>query len=128
MFLVHLDVLVGQTYEKMRAFGLHCGFIKAGWAEDPNAPIQIASIQTMLKRRWWRQWPADVVLYDEAHTTVFSRVGQQLLYETHRDAVHLALTATPYRLGKAQLGDHMETMVASPVPSELQKTGVPCPG
>ncbi|HIK54047.1 MAG TPA: DEAD/DEAH box helicase family protein [Synechococcales cyanobacterium M55_K2018_004] len=127
MFLVHLDVLVGQTYEKMRAFGLHCGFIKAGWAEDPNAPIQIASIQTMLKRRWWRQWPADVVLYDEAHTTVFSRVGQQLLYETHRDAVHLALTATPYRLGKAQLGDHMETMVASPVPSELQKMGFLAP-
>ena len=50
MFLVHLDVLVGQTYQKMQAFGLECGFIKAGWQENPDAPIQIASIQTMEKR------------------------------------------------------------------------------
>lgn len=127
LFLVHLDVLVGQTSEKMRAFGLHCGFIKAGWREDPTAPIQIASIQTMTKRAWWRKWPADVVLYDEGHTTVFSQVGQQLMYETHRNAIHLALTATPYRLGKEQLGDHMETLVASPVPSELQRMGFLAP-
>jgi superfamily II DNA or RNA helicase len=127
LFLVHLDVLVGQTYEKMKAFGLPCGFIKAGWREDPEAPIQIASVQTMLKRTWWQTWHADVVLYDEGHTTVFSQVGQQLLYETHTKAVHLALTATPYRLGKEQLGDHMETLVSSPVPSELQRMGFLAP-
>ncbi len=127
LFLVHLDVLVGQTYDKMRAFGLPCGFIKAGWKEDPSAPIQIASVQTMLKRAWWQDWHADVVLYDEGHTTVFSQVGQQLLYETHRKSVHLALTATPYRLGKEQLGDHMETLVASPVPSTLQQMGFLAP-
>ncbi|MGG6294389.1 DEAD/DEAH box helicase [Leptolyngbya sp. AN02str] len=127
LFLVHLDVLVGQTYDKMKAFGLKCGFIKAGWEEDPSAPIQIASVQTMAKRNWWRKWHADVVLYDEAHTTVFSRVGQQLIYQTHKDAVHLALTATPYRLGRDQLGDHMQTLVASPVPSELQKMGFLAP-
>lgn len=127
LFLVHLDVLVGQTHEKMRAFGLPCGFIKAGWREDPEAPIQIASVQTMLKRTWWQNWPADVVLYDEGHTTIFSQVGQQLLYETHRKAVHLALTATPYRLGKEQLGDHMETLVTSPVPAELQRMGFLAP-
>jgi superfamily II DNA or RNA helicase len=127
LFLVHLDVLVGQTYEKMKAFGLNCGFIKAGWREDPTAPIQIASIQTMTKRSWWRNWPADVVLYDEGHTTVFSQVGQQLLYETHRHATHLAFTATPYRLGKEQLGDHLETFVASPVPSVLQRMGFLAP-
>jgi superfamily II DNA or RNA helicase len=127
LFLVHLDVLVGQTYDKMRAFGLECGFIKAGWKENPNAPIQIASVQTMLKRTWWQGWRADVILYDEGHTTIFSQVGQQLLYETHRQAVHLALTATPYRLGKEQLGDHLETLVASPVPSELQRMGFLAP-
>jgi superfamily II DNA or RNA helicase len=123
LFLVHLDVLVGQTYEKMQSFGLHCGFIKAGWPEDPYAPIQIASIQTMAKRSWWQRWPASVVFYDEAHTTIFSQVGQQVLYETHRKAVHLAMTATPYRLGKEQLGDHLDTFVSAPVPSELQKMG-----
>ncbi|MEO0825856.1 MAG: DEAD/DEAH box helicase family protein [Cyanobacteria bacterium J06635_15] len=123
MFLVHLDVLVGQTYEKMKAFGLHCGFIKAGWPEDHDAPIQIASVQTMAQRRWWRKWPADVVFYDEGHTTLFSRVGKQVLYKTHPDIVHLVMTATPERLGKDQLGEHLDTLVSSPIPSDLQQMG-----
>ncbi len=127
MFLVHLDVLVGQTYKKMQAFGLRCGFIKAGWHEDPAAPIQIASIQTMEKRSWWRDWQANVVFFDEGHTTVFSRIGQEIIYETHPKAVHLAMTATPYRLGREQLGDHMQTFVASPIPAELQRMGYLAP-
>lgn len=127
MFLVHLDVLVGQTYEKMQAFGLRCGFIKAGWKEDPDAPIQIASVQTMEKRGWWRDWKANVVFFDEGHTTVFSQIGQEILYDTHPRAVHLAMTATPYRLGREQLGDHMQTFVASPVPAELQRRGFLAP-
>ncbi|WP_204139024.1 DEAD/DEAH box helicase [Halomicronema sp. CCY15110] len=123
MFLVHLDVLVGQTYEKMKSFGLHCGFIKAGWEEDREAPIQIASVQTMAQRKWWRQWPADVIFYDEAHTTLFSRVGKSVLYKTHPNAVHLAMTATPERLGKDQLGEHLDTLVSAPPPYELQAMG-----
>ncbi|MEO1683830.1 MAG: DEAD/DEAH box helicase [Cyanobacteria bacterium J06631_12] len=123
MFLVHLDVLVGQTYEKMKAFGLQCGFIKAGWEENREAPIQIASIQTMAKRRWWQKWPADVVFYDEGHITLFSQVGKKVMLKTHPDAVHLVMTATPLRLGKEQLGDYLETLVSSPVPNVLQEMG-----
>jgi len=123
MFLVHLDVLVGQTYDKMQSFGLHCGFIKAGWEENRDAPIQIASVQTMAQRKWWRKWPADVVFYDEAHTTLFSQVGKSVLYKTHPHAVHLAMTATPERLGKDQLGEHLDTLVSAPSPSELQAMG-----
>lgn len=123
MFLVHLDVLVGQTYEKMKAFGLQCGFIKAGWEENRNAPIQIASIQTMAKRRWWHKWPADVVFYDEGHITLFSQVGKKVMLKTHPNAVHLVMTATPLRLGKEQLGDYLDTLVSSPVPSVLQEMG-----
>ncbi|MEB3288957.1 MAG: DEAD/DEAH box helicase family protein [Leptolyngbya sp.] len=126
MFLVHLDVLVGQTYEKMKSFGLHCGFIKAGWEENREAPIQIASIQTMAKRRWWKQWPADVVFYDEGHITLFSQVGKSVL-KTFPNATHLVMTATPERLGKEQLGDVMDALVASPVPSTLQHMGYLAP-
>ncbi len=126
MFLVHLDVLVGQTYEKMASFGLNCGFIKAGWEENRDAPIQIASIQTMAKRQWWKQWPADVVFYDEGHITLFSQVGKKVL-KTFPDAWHLVMTATPKRLGKEQLGDVMDTLVASPVPSDLQQRGFLAP-
>lgn len=127
LFLVHLDVLVGQTYEKMQSFGLQCGFIKAGWPEDRDALIQIASVQTLAKREEWFQWPADVVFYDEGHTTVFSQVGQKILNETHTNAVHIAMTATPYRLGSEQMGDHFQTFVAAPPPSALQSMGFLAP-
>ncbi|MGF1536062.1 MAG: DEAD/DEAH box helicase [Elainellaceae cyanobacterium] len=123
LFIVHLDVLVEQTYRKMEAFGLRCGFIKAGWPEDPDAPMQIASVQTMAKRPWWQRWPASMVFYDEAHTTAFSQVGQQVLYRTHPGAIHIGMTATPYRLGAGQMGDHFQAMVASPVPSAIQAMG-----
>ncbi|MEM8604234.1 MAG: DEAD/DEAH box helicase family protein [Cyanobacteria bacterium P01_H01_bin.121] len=127
LFLVHLDVLVGQTYEKLQSFGLHCGFIKAGWAEDKEALIQIASIQTLAKRAEWFDWPANVVFYDEGHTTVFSQVGQKILNETHQNAIHIAMTATPYRLGSEQMGDHFPTFVAAPPPSALQDMGFLAP-
>jgi superfamily II DNA or RNA helicase len=64
-----------------------------------------------------------VVFYDEAHTTLFSRVGKTVLYKTHPHAVHLAMTATPERLGKDQLGEHLETLVSAPIPGELQAMG-----
>ncbi|MGD1849810.1 MAG: DEAD/DEAH box helicase [Cyanophyceae cyanobacterium] len=127
MFVVHLDVLVGQTADKLRSFGLECGFIKAGWKEDPTAPIQIASVQTLAQRDWWRDWQAQIVFYDEAHTTLFSQVGQEILEEVYPRAVHLAMTATPYRLGQGQLGDLLQTYVAAPVPSELQRMGFLAP-
>lgn len=131
LILVHLDVLVGQTFEKMRAFGLHhdTGFIKAGWPEARDAQIQIGSVQTMGRRRWWRDHPFDVILFDEAHTTLFSRVGQALRYETHPDSIMLGFTATPYRLGKAQpqLGDHLDHLVSAPTPRRLQDMGMLAP-
>jgi superfamily II DNA or RNA helicase len=84
--------------------------------------MQIASIQTMAKRRWWKRWPADVVFYDEGHITLFSQVGKAVL-KTFPEAVHLVMTATPERLGKEQLGDYLDTLVASPVPGQLQQMG-----
>ena len=127
LVLVHLDVLVGQTYEKMKSFGLHhsTGFIKAGWTEDRGAPVQIGSVQTLGRRRWWESSRFDVVIYDEAHTTLFTQVGTKIRHTTHPEAIHLAFTATPYRLGKRtpQMGDRCSTLVSAPTPAKLQDMG-----
>jgi superfamily II DNA or RNA helicase len=127
MFVVHLDVLVGQTADKMGDFGFPIGFIKAGWEENPEAPLQICSIQTLERRDWWKDYPADVILFDEAHITVVSQIGKQIMYETHPHAIVIGMTATPNRLGQEQLGDHLEGFVASPVPSEIQEMGFLAP-
>lgn len=65
MFIVHLDVLVGQIADKMGDLGFPIGFVKAGWEENPEAPLQICSIQTLDRRDWWKNYPADVILFDE---------------------------------------------------------------
>lgn len=65
LFLVHLDALVNQTSEKMHSFDLETGFIKAGYEENPYAPVQIGSIQTMGRRKWWHDHRFDVIVIDE---------------------------------------------------------------
>ncbi|MBD2120318.1 DEAD/DEAH box helicase [Trichocoleus sp. FACHB-262] len=67
LIVVHRDVLIKQTFEKLRRFGIDCGFIKAGWAENRDALVQIASVQTLPRRHWWKEFKADIVILDEAH-------------------------------------------------------------
>lgn len=127
LFIVHLDVLVGQTHEKFAAFGIECGFIKAGWKENQDALVQIASAQTLPRRNWWKQgFVPDLIICDEAHETNWITVVSQLLNENEQATV-IGLTATPYRLSKKQgMGDKYDVLVAAPTPGELMQRGFLC--
>ena len=50
LFLVHRDILVAQTADKLQKMGVNPGFIKAGWKEDRELLVQIASVQTLAQR------------------------------------------------------------------------------
>lgn len=124
LFIVHRDMLVSQTYDKFQKFGLECGFIKAGWAENRNALVQIASVQTLPRRQWWYEFAADVIVLDEAHITGFSAVTQKVLEDVYPVAIYLGLTATPWRLSKREaMGDIFDAVVAAPMPHELIDQG-----
>jgi superfamily II DNA or RNA helicase len=126
LILVHLDVLVPQTRDKMISFGLkdRLGYIKAGYPENPTALIQIASIQTLARRKWWKGLTFNLVIYDECHLTMFSKVGQDIRYNICPDSLVLGFTATPWRLKKKEkLSTHFEDLVAAPNVLELQKLG-----
>ena len=125
IFIVHRDILISQTSEKLKSFNIDCGFIKSGWAEDRNALVQLGSIQTMVKRQWWKQgFNAQIVLIDECHLTAFSAVVQQMIAQTYPNAIYIGLTATPYRLKKTEgLGDIFQTLVSAPMPHELIDSG-----
>lgn len=123
LFLVHLDVLVGQTSEKLERFGVQAGFIKAGYTEDRSAPVQIASVQTLIRRDWWQSQHFDIVIFDEAHRTAFS-LAAELIRDVYPNAVHLGLTATPWRLNPRQgLSDYFQESIAAPLPRELMQMG-----
>ena len=124
LFVVHREILINQTYSKFQKFGLDCGFIKAGYEENRDAPVQIASVQTLPKREWWRQAQADVVLLDEAHLTAFSSIVGEMMSQVWKDAIYIGLTATPWRLAKNEgMGDIFDEIVCAPMPYELIEAG-----
>lgn len=120
LFVVHRDVLVGQTHSKLSTAGVMCGFFKAGWDENLDASVQIASVQTLPKRDKWRSLNFDVIVFDECHIVAFSKICKEMMKEIYPNAIYLGLTATPWRLSKKEsLGDIYEDMVCAPMPKEL---------
>ena len=124
LFVVHREILINQTYNKMQKFGLKCGFIKAGYQENRDALVQIASVQTLPRRQWWRQYQADVVVLDECHLTAFSSIVGEMMSQVWKDAIYIGLTATPFRLSKNEdMGDIFDEIVCAPMPYELIESG-----
>jgi superfamily II DNA or RNA helicase len=123
-FVVHRDILVKQTAEKFQQFNIDCGFIKAGWQENKEAIVQIASVQTMETRDWWRTVGVDVVLLDECHLVAWTNVVKQMMETTHRGAIYIGLTATPWRLSKTEdMRDIFNALICAPMPAELIDSG-----
>jgi len=121
LFVVHRETLISQTADKLSSFGLsECGFIKAGWQENREALVQIASVQTLERRDWWQELNVDIVILDEAHLTAFAAIVAKMMSEIFPYAIYLGLTATPWRLSKKEsLGDIFETLVSAPMPHKL---------
>ena len=124
LFVVHRDILIGQTYNKFSSVGLKCGFFKAGWNQDLEAKVQIASVQTLAKREEWKTLDFDLIIFDECHLVAFSQVCRQMMRQIFPDAIYLGLTATPWRLSKQEsLGDIFSALVCTPMPQELIQAG-----
>ncbi len=70
--------LIKQTLKKFNDFGIECGVIAGGYSENRNAPVQIASAQT-LSRRKINWFTPNIVFIDEAHQTAWNKVVQKQL-------------------------------------------------
>lgn len=124
LFIVHRDILVGQTYDKFASVGLKCGFFKAGWEENLEARVQIASVQTLPNREGWKTLSYDVIIFDECHLVAFSKICLQMMREIFPHAIYLGLTATPWRLSRQEsLGDIYSALVCAPMPEVLINAG-----
>lgn len=124
LFVVHREILISQSTNKFSAVGLNCGFIKAGWSENIDASVQIASVQTLLKREKWKKLKFDVIIFDECHLVAFNKICRQMIDELFPNAIYLGLTATPWRLSKREfLGDIYSALVCAPMPKTLIESG-----
>ncbi len=100
LVLVHRVELLRQTYDKMRAFGVRCGLISPLYTPDYQAPVQVAMVQTLVKRTA-NYKGFDLVIVDEAHHATASTYAQII---RHYGAITIGVTATPCRADGRGLG------------------------
>ncbi len=119
-FLVHRAELVQQSEAAFRLAGLRHGIIAAGYAPDVNAPVQICSVQTLVKRLGRFPRP-DMVVSDECHHAV---AGTWTKILAHAPGVyHIGLTATPVRLDGKGLSMHFDDIILGPTVNDLIARG-----
>lgn len=106
--------LINQTSKTFDAYGIPHGVIQAQhYRARPWERIQIASAQTLARRKWPE---TDLIIIDECHTllkTVTDRIG-------HRDVVTIGLSATPFTKG---LGKHYDAVKSVTTTNKLIHDG-----
>lgn len=118
LFLVHRLELVEQAATRFRRHGMHVGVIQGDTEPDADAPVQVASVQTLAHRT---RPPADLVVVDEAHHAVAESFAAIL--DAYPEAFVVGITATPYRLDGRGLGTLFEEILVAAQPRELVELG-----
>ena len=123
-FLAHLREILEATSKQLAAEGIDHGFIMAGKPEDTDAAVQVAMVQTAV-RRLGRYTKPDLIVIDEAHLAVA---------ETYRKVVEdcgnprlLLLTATPIRLDGRGMREVADLIVPTCSTAELIAEGLLAP-
>lgn len=119
LWFAHRIELIEQAANSLGKYDLVCGIIKAGYAPMPLAPVQVASVQTLVRRDMPR---AGLVVLDECHHATAGTY--QTILESYPNVPLVGLTATPFRLDGAGLGDLFGTLVVAARPDELCESGV----
>jgi DNA repair protein RadD len=120
LILVHRRELVKQASDKLTKAGVQHGIIAAGF--DPSdQPVQVASVQTLIRRLNSGTFTPDLIIIDEAHHAVAGSWDKIIGHFT--DAKIIGVTATPSRLDGRGLGSHFSTLVSGPSVEQLTKLG-----
>lgn len=124
MILVHRQELLNQCSRALAALGVPHGAISAQRTPDPTQSVQVASVQTLV-RRFDRVTAPDLIIADEAHHAVAGSWAKVIAQWPN--ARVLGVTATPCRLDGGNLGDVFDELIVGPQVSELMAQGYLCP-
>lgn len=101
--LAHRDELIEQAVEKLETVwpGVDIGVCKAE-RDECGAQVVVASVQTLSREaRLGRLGTVDLLVTDEAHHAAAPSYGR--IYDALTPALHLGVTATPFRNAKGDL-------------------------
>lgn len=119
IFVCDRTALINQTSEAADRYGLSAhGIIQADhWRRNEDLPFQIASAQTLARRKWP---DSQVIIIDEAHTQLTTWVEH--IQKTTASVV--GLSATPFSKG---LGKLFSNLVNATTMHDLTESGVLVP-
>ena len=125
LILVHRKELVDQFVNTLRSAGLDhdVGVVHPSYPMTPWAPIQVASIFSLMRRSLLLD--PYIVIVDEAQHMRAKTWGK--IVERYPDALILGLTATPARLDGKGLGEAFSHLVCGPTIPELISYQRLCP-
>jgi superfamily II DNA or RNA helicase len=113
LVLAHREELITQAVDKIRAVtGLNADIEMADNHASSDAPVVVASIQTLMRSKRRERWARDhfgLVVVDEAHHSLAdSYLGTLRHFDDH--AFVLGVTATPDRGDKRNLGRYYQNI------------------
>ena len=123
-WLTHRRELISQASDTFNRLEIPHSTIQSGYVADPHALVQVASIQTIVRRLDKLPHP-DLIVFDETHHIGAGQWDE--VYQRFPDAYKLGLTATPWRLDGTGLGHWYQSMVIGPSMSELITDGALTP-
>ena len=123
-FCVHRRELVKQSIRAFAEVGVNHGVVAAGFLEAKRHAVQIASIQTLI-RRYERLRRPQLIIWDECHHIAAG--SWAALRKAIPEAFHIGLTATPERLDGKGLAEYFDVMIEGPSVEWLIENGYLAP-
>ena len=120
LILVHRRELVTQASRKLAAINVDHGIIAAKF-KPTDAPIQIASVQTLVRRLDTTKFVPSLIIIDEAHHAVAG--SWEKILNHYPKAIRLGVTATPCRLDGRGLKEFFDDLILGPTIPELVEQG-----
>jgi superfamily II DNA or RNA helicase len=120
LVLVHRRELVRQASTKLTAAGINHGIIASG-IRTTLSNVQVASVQTLVRRLNLCKWSPDLIIIDEAHHA--SAGSWERVLNHWPEACRLGVTATPQRLDGRGLSDCFDHLVCGPSLADLTERG-----
>jgi len=120
LILVHRRELIHQASSKLTAAGVEHGIIAAG-VQRADATVQVASVQTLVRRLATTDWEPCLIIIDEAHHAAAGSWSQIISHWP--GALRLGVTATPCRLDGRGLGDTFDALIEGPSVQMLTSAG-----
>jgi superfamily II DNA or RNA helicase len=113
LIVTHRKELVEQVFQRLVTdFNLTTGIISSSYLGIQSAAVQVASIQTLIRRPFHQKDIFSVVIIDEAHHALASTYKK--LWQFYPSSKFLGVTATPIRTNGEGFADLFDKLILTP--------------